>query len=312
MLDADIARLLATVFAAPPSMPPDVVALRAAAENAPKLLGGEPERVHEVRDLTISGGVRGSLALRAYRPDHGAPVPVVLFAHGGGWVTGSLDSHDRVCRQLANRLRALVVAVDYACAPEHRYPAALDDVHAAWSWLEREAAMLGADPRRLVVAGDSSGGNLATALALRLRRRGLPQPAAQLLLYPAVDRRADSPSYERYAEGHNLTAAMMRWYWHEYDPEGACDDPELSPLAANDVARLAPAVVAIAGADVLRDEGMAYAERLRAGGVPVRLVACDGMIHGFLRWSGAVPAVRAHVDAICAALRDLLDTRSRS
>ena len=302
MLDPDIARLLATVFAAPPAMPPDVAGLRAATENAPKLLGGEPERVHEVRDLAIAGGVRGSLALRLYRPDVDAPAPAVLFAHGGGWVTGSLDSHDRVCRQLANRLRAVVVAVDYACAPEHRYPAALDDYATAWAWLQGETGALLTDTRRLVVAGDSSGGNLAAALTLRLKRRGAPQPAAQLLLYPALDRRAATPSYERYAEGHNLTAAMMRWYWQAYDPQGRHDDPELAPLAAPDLAGLPPAVVAVAPADVLHDEGVAYAARLRSAGVDARVVACEGMIHGFLRWPGAVPAARGHLDAICAEL----------
>ena len=311
MLDPDISRLLATVFAKPPAMPPDVAALRSAAESAPKLLGGEPEPVDDVRDASIAGGARGVVPARIYRPAAKEPVPALLFAHGGGWVTGSLESHDRVCRQLANRLGAIVVAVDYACAPEHRYPAALDDVHAAWDWLQREAATLGADASRLVVGGDSSGGNLAAALALRLRRHGSPQPAAQFLLYPTVDRRAQSASYDRFAEGHNLTAAMMRWYWQAYDPDGQADDPELSPLAAGDVAGLAPAVVAVAAADVLRDEGLAYAGRLRERGVPVRLVACDGMIHGFLRWTGAVPAARAHVEAICAALRDLLDASSR-
>jgi acetyl esterase len=312
MLDPDISRLLATVFARPPTMPPDVAALRAAAEAAPKLLGGEPEPVEDVRDASIAAGARGVVPIRIYRPAARAPVPALLFAHGGGWVTGSLESHDRLCRQLASRLRALVVAVDYARAPEHRYPAALEDVHAAWNWLRREAAMLGADAGRLVVGGDSSGGNLAAALALRLRHHGAPQPAAQFLLYPAVDRRAQSPSYDRYAEGYNLTAAMMRWYWQAYDPAGLADDPELSPLAAGDLAGLAPAVVAVAATDVLHDEGFAYAGRLRERSVPLRLVACDGMIHGFLRWTGAVPAARAHVEAICAALRDLLDTPLRS
>lgn len=302
MLDPDIAHLLGTVFAVPPAMPPDVAGLRAAAEQAPKLLGGEPERVHEVRDLTISSGVRGNLAVRLYRPGGVAPVPALLYAHGGGWVTGSLESHDRVCRLLANRLRAAVVAVDYACAPEHRYPAALDDYETAWSWLQRETEALRIDADRLVVAGDSSGGNLAAALTLRLKRRGAPQPAAQLLLYPAVDRRAASPSYDRFAEGHNLTATMMRWYWRAYDPQGNYDDPELAPLAAPDLTGLPPAVVAVAPADVLHDEGVAYAGRLVANGVDAQVVDCAGMIHGFLRWTGAVPAAHRHIDAICGAL----------
>ena len=290
MLDPDVARLLATVFAAPPVMPPDVARLREAAEAAPALLGGAPEPLAEVRDLAIAGGGgRPRLALRCYRPRADAPQPVILYAHGGGWVTGSLDSHDRLCRQLANRVGAQVVAVDYACAPEYRYPAALDDVEAAWAWLVKEATVLGGDPDRLVVAGDSSGGNLVAALTLRLRRRGQPQPAAQLLLYPALDVRADSASYARFATGHNLTAGMMRWYWRAYAPQGRDDDEELAPLAAQDLAGLAPAVVALADADVLRDEGAVYAARLRAAGVACREVVCSGMIHGFLALDGRRP-----------------------
>ncbi|GIK85986.1 MAG: alpha/beta hydrolase [Burkholderiales bacterium] len=307
MLDADVVRLLATVFGTPPAMPPDVAALRAAAEAAPGQLGAAPETVDDVRDLAIDGGARPPIPVRVYRPRAAAGGPALLFAHGGGWVTGSLASHDALCRQIANRVRATLVAVDYALAPERRYPAALDDVDAAWSWLAREAARLGADAARLAVAGDSSGGNLVAALTLRLRARGAPQPAAQLLLYPALDRRADAPSYERYATGYNLTAAMMRWYWAAYAPDGDDADAELSPLAAPDLAGLAPAVVAVAAADVLHDEGVAYAKRLHEDGVPARLVLCDGMVHGFLRWTRAVPAAQAHVDAACAELRRLLD-----
>lgn len=305
MLDPDIARLLATVFAAPPPEMPDVRALREAAEAAPALLGGPPEPVTECRDLAIEGGVRGRVGLRIYRAGV-VPAPALLFAHGGGWVTGSLDSHDRLCRQLANRLQAIVVAVDYACAPEHRYPAALDDVAAAWSWLARHAHELGADPARLAVGGDSSGGNLAAALTLRLRASGAPQPAAQLLLYPALDASASRPSYQRFATGHNLTAAMMRWYWRQYAPEGCDGDAELAPLAARDLAGLAPAIVALAPADVLHDEGLAYARRLEAAGVPVQVLPCPGMIDGFLRWTGAVPAAGRHLDAIAAAMVALL------
>lgn len=309
MLDPDIDRLLATAFAAPPGFPPDVASLRAAAENAPKLFGDPPEPVREVRDAAIPGGARGRVPVRIYRARDGHAAPALLFAHGGGWVTGSLDSHDRLCRQLANRLGAVVVATDYACAPEHRYPAALDDVDAAWTWLAGEAATLGADPRRIVVAGDSSGGNLAAALALRLRQRNALQPAAQLLLYPALDRSTASASYERYAQGYNLTAAMMRWYWDAYDPQRRVDDPQCAPLAARDLRGLPPALVALAPADVLHDEGAEYAARLAAAGVPARVLDCAGMIHGFLRWSGAVPVVRTHVDAIAAALADVLAQR---
>lgn len=307
MLDPEIRKLLDTVFAnAPDATAPDVAALRAAAERAPALLGGAPESVASVRDAIATGSRGRRVPVRVYRPSAAPAKPLVLFAHGGGWVTGSLDSHDRLCRMLANRLDAVLVAVDYACAPEQRYPAALDDFDAAWHWCKEEARALHADGRRMGVAGDSSGGNLAAALTLRLRARREAQPAVQLLLYPALDARTASTSYDTFADGHNLTAAMMRWYWSAYAADFDRDVPELSPLAARDFAALAPAVIASVSADVLRDDGIAYAQRLASAGVPVRVIECPGMVHGFLRWTGAVPAARTLVDAICAAAKPLL------
>jgi acetyl esterase len=301
MLDPDVRKLLDTYFAAPaPAGPPDVAALRAAAEAAPAALGGDPEPVAHVRDRRV-GHAKGAVPIRIYRPAADGPLPLVVFAHGGGWVTGSLDSHDRLCRMLANRLGSVVVAVDYRRAPEHPYPAALDDVEAAWHWCIEEARALHVDLARTAVAGDSSGGNLAAALALRVARRREARPTLQLLLYPALDASAALPSYERHAEGFNLTAAMMRWYWREYAREASPADPELSPLAAADVSVFPPTVIAVAQADVLRDDGLAFAARLRDAGVPVRVVDCAGMVHGFLRWTGAVPAARHWVDEIASA-----------
>jgi len=310
MLDPDVRKLLDTVFAAPaPAGPPDVRALRAAAEAAPKALGGEPEPVARVRDV-LAGHAGGAVPVRIYGGDGNAPRTLVVYAHGGGWVTGSLDSHDRLCRILANRLDAVVAAVGYRCAPEHPYPAALDDFDAAWHWCVEEARGLHADLARTVVAGDSSGANLAVALALRLARRREAMPSLQLLLYPALDAATAQPSYDRFATGFNLTAAMMRWYWREYARDHARDDPELSPLAAHDLRGLPPAVIAVAGADVLRDDGLAYADALRRAGVGADVVDCAGMIHGFLRWHGAVPAAYRWTDAIVAAARARLG-RSR-
>lgn len=310
MLDPDIRGLLDTLFAgAPDTIPPDVRALREAAErNA--ALGGEIEPVAIVRDLHATGTRGRRVPVRLYRSNAASATPLVVFAHGGGWVTGSLESHDRLCRMLANRLEAAVVAVDYACAPEARYPAALDDVDAAWHWCREEARALGADPTRMAVAGDSSGGNLAAALTLRLRSRREAQPVMQMLFYPAVDARAASASYAEFATGHNLTAAKMRWFWQAYAPGANLDDAELSPLAAPELAGLAPAVVASVPADVLRDEGLAYAQRLADARVPTRIIECAGMIHGFVRWSGAVPAARVLVDTLCTAARPLLQTAS--
>jgi len=306
MLDPDIRRLLDTVFDAPPdSAAPSIEELRAAAEEAPKLLGGEPEIVASIRDLHAPGSA-GAVPVRVYRPELAAPLPLVLFAHGGGWVVGSLDSHDKLCRILANRLGAVVVAVDYRLAPEHVYPAALDDVEAAWRWARAEARSLGADGERFAVAGDSSGGNLAAALTLRLRAQGAAQPDLQLLLYPALDATCSRASYREFAEGYNLSGAQMAQYWDLYCAGAAPDAPELSPLAAAHLSELPPAVVALAAADVLRDDGREYARRLEAAGVPTRVVDCAGMIHGFLRWTGEVAAALVWIDAIAAAARELL------
>jgi acetyl esterase/lipase len=306
MVDSSIQRLLDTVFNLPPRPgPPDIARLRAAALAAPLLLGGEPEPVTSVRDADVQAA-HGTIGIRIYRPSSTQALPLMVYAHGGGWVTGSLDSHDRLCRILANRLAAVVVAVDYRCAPEHVYPAALDDVETAWHWARSEAKALGADGTRFAVGGDSSGGNLAAALALRLRAAGASQPALQLLLYPALDAVCSRESYRRYAAGFNLTGEQMAWYWDIYRAGAAQDIPELSPLAAPDFAGLAPAVIAFADADVLRDDALDYAKFLDAAGVPVRVIQCDGMIHGFLRWTGAVPAAHRWVDAIASAARGLL------
>jgi len=309
MLDPDIRLLLDTVFNVPPSKgPPDVAALRKAAEEAPKRLGGSPEPLASVSYARTTGESR-AIPLRVYRPDTASPLPLLLYAHGGGWVTGSLDSHDRVCRMLANRLPAVVVAVDYRCAPEHAYPAALDDVEIAWRWAQVHASELGADGVRFVVAGDSSGGNLAAALTLRLRACGAGLPDLQLLLYPALDATCSRAAYRKFAAGYNLTGPQMAWYWEAYRAGAEIDAAELSPLGATDLSGLPAAVIIVAEYDVLRDDGLDYARALTAAGVPVRIVDCDGMIHGFLRWDGAVPAVLGWIDAIAAASRNALAGR---
>jgi acetyl esterase len=306
MLDPDIRRLLDTVFkAAPDAGLPDVAALRAASEASPALLGGEPEPVASCHDDIVRGPM-ATIPVRIYRPAATAPLPLLVYAHGGGWVTGSLDSHDRLCRLLANRVAACVVAVDYRCAPEDVFPAALDDVEAVWTWARQNAGALGADATRIAVGGDSSGANLAAALTLRLRTKELPQPRAQLLLYPALDAACSSRSYHAFADGYNLTATQMRWYWDVYRADTPANVPELSPLASPNLAGLAPAVIAVVQCDVLRDDGVAYAQRLRAAGTPATLLDCSGMVHGFLRWTGAVPAAATWLDAIARATRATL------
>jgi len=309
MLDPDIRRLLDTVFSVPPqSGAPDVAQLRAAAEAAPQLLGGALEPVASIRDLRVPSP--GSLVrVRVYNPCSAEPMPLILYAHGGGWVVGSLESHDKLCRILANRLGAVVVAIDYRLAPEHPYPAALDDVEAVWRWACVEARTLGADGKRFAVAGDSSGGNLVAALTLRIARTGGGQPDAQLLFYPALDAACMRASYREFSTGYNLSADQMAWYWAAYRGNAAPNTPELSPLAAPDLSGLPPAVVALAAADVLRGDGLDYAQRLVAAGIPARIVDCTGTIHGFLRWTGEVPAAHSWIDAISAAARELLACR---
>jgi len=306
MIDPDIRRLLDTEFNTPLQEAMQAVAeLRAAAEQAAVKLGGAPEPIESVVDSSVRC-VHGPTAVRVYRPRVDTTSPVMLYAHGGGWVTGSLDSHDRLCRILANRLAAIIVAVDYRRAPEHLYPAALDDMESAWHWAQLHAAELGGDGKRFVVAGDSSGGNLAAALTLRLRAQGALQPKLQLLLYPALDASCSRRAYREFASGLNLTAAQMQWYWNTYRGEASVGASELSPLASADLRALPPAVVAVAGYDVLRDDGVEYARSLEDAGVPVRLIRCEGMIHGFLRWTGSVPAALRCIAEIADSARQML------
>ncbi|MFI8964604.1 alpha/beta hydrolase [Streptomyces sp. NPDC053493] len=238
---------------------------------------------------------------------HGVPVrvyegaagPVVVFAHGGGWVLCDLDTHDRLCRALAGRTGATVVSVDYRRAPEHRFPAAQDDVYAALEWAA--AAFPG---RPLVVAGDSSGGNLAAAAALGARDHGGPPLAGQLLVYPVLDHRLDGVSAQAYAEGFFHTTAHMRWYWEQYlGPDG--DPVAASPGLADDVSGLPPALLVLADCDPLRDEGLAYARRLSSAGVPAQVHLHTGVFHGFLGGLGLLPEADKALDAAAAWLSTL-------
>ncbi|MEU8759142.1 alpha/beta hydrolase [Streptomyces sp. NPDC048659] len=244
-------------------------ALRAAARAH---LGAVPPGAE---DLSADG-----VPVRVYP---GEADPVVVFAHGGGWVLCDLDTHDRLCRALAARTGATVVSVDYRRAPEHRFPAAEDDVYAVLTW-----AAARRPGRPLVLAGDSSGGNLAAAVALRARDLGGPPLAGQLLVYPALDHRLAGASAETYAEGFFHTREHMRWYWEQYAGPGG-DPAAASPALAPDLTGLPPALLVLADCDVLRDEGLAYARRLSAAGVPVRVQLHTGMFHGFLGGLGLLP-----------------------
>ncbi|MEJ8279749.1 alpha/beta hydrolase [Pseudonocardia spirodelae] len=265
-------------------------------------LSGPPEPVASVRDDRA-----GDVPVRIYTPEGTGPFPVLLFLHGGGWVIGDLDSHDPVCRVLANRAGAVVVAVDYRLAPEHRFPSAVDDAVTALQWVHAHAADLGADPDRIAVGGDSAGGNLSAVLAQHARDHGGPALRFQLLIYPAVDAADESPSMTRNAAGPLLTVAWMQWFMNHYlAGEEDLLDPRMSPARATDLSGLPPAMIVTAEFDPLCDQGAAYAAALNAAGVKAELRESPGMIHGFAQFGGAVDDSRAMLDEAGAALRAAL------
>ena len=237
--------------------------------------------MRDVHNLTIAGA-DGDLPIRVYRPRHDASaLPVIVFAHGGGFVFCDLDSHDEFCRSMAEGIGAVVVSVDYRLAPEHRAPAAHEDMYTALVWAAEHSAEYGGDPTTLVVAGDSAGGNLAATVALAARDRSGPPIAAQLLLYPVIDDDFDTESYRRFGSGYYNTAAAMRWYWQQYAPHGT-DDARLVPTRANSLAGLPPAVLITAELDPPCTSGDTYAQLLSEAGVTVRHRRYDGLFHGFL------------------------------
>ena len=276
---------------------------------------GKPPRVDRVENRTIAGP-GGDPKLRLITPEGAgqrlgrAPLPIVVFYHAGGWVLGGLDSHENVCRAIANASNAMVAIVDYRLAPEHPFPAAADDAFAALAWISAHADEVGGDPSRIAVCGDSAGGNLAAVATLRARDQGGPAVAFQVLAYPITDYRPETGSYLEFADGYFLSRAEMLWYWDQYAPN--VEDrslPYASPNRAEDLSDLPPALVITAEYDVLRDEGEAYARRLAAAGAAVDLSRYDGMIHGFLRRYPFFDQGRAAIEQIGAALREALQVK---
>jgi acetyl esterase len=267
-------------------------------------------KVAEVVNRTIPGPA-GEIPVRIYRPEGRAPFPALVYFHGGGWVIGSLETHDGSCRELANRAGCVVVSVDYRLAPEHRYPAAAEDCFAATKWVAAHAAELGVDAKRIAIGGDSAGGNLAAVVALMARERRGPALRFQLLVYPVTDADFSRPSYRENAEGYLLSTKAMEWFWGHYVADAAQRaEPFASPLRAKDLAGLPPAFVLTAEFDPLRDEGDAYAERLRQAGVPTRWKRYDGAIHGFFAMGLLAQVGRDAVDDAVAALREAFAQRS--
>jgi len=256
----------------------------------------------EVRDL-VAGATAGAISLRLYRPAEGV-LPALVYFHGGGWVVGDLETHDVVCRQIALQARAVVIAVDYRLAPEHPFPAAVEDAWSATTWVAAHAAELGIGAKRLAVGGDSAGGGLAAVVALMARDSSTLRLTLQVLVYPVTDLRAESASYSNYAEGYLLTRAAMQWYIAQYAPTPqAIEDWRASPLRAPWVHGVAPTLIIAAELDPLCDEGEAYARRLQGARVPVEYQRLDGMIHGFLTMGGRIDAANKAVSIIADALK---------
>lgn len=242
--------------------------------------------------------------VRIYKPDAEGALPVLVYFHGGGWVTGNLDLVDSPLRTLAKETPAVVVSVDYRLAPEHPFPEPLDDCFTVTQWVAANALSLGADPERLTVGGDSAGGNLAAAVALRARDLASFDIGLQVLIYPVTDNNLATPSYLAYGEGYGLTREGMRWFWNHYLPRG--DDALACVLRAPDLSGLPPALIVLAEFDVLFDEGRAYADRLTAAGVPTDVMVCKGMIHGFFRMTGVLGRANQAVAETASRMRAML------
>ena len=276
--------------------PLDAASLRAMLD-AP--IPAPPVEIAGRRDISIEAdGV--SLPARLYHPVPGEILPAVLFFHGGGWVHGTLDTHDRLAAILAVQARCAVVSVAYRLAPEHRFPAAWEDALSSLRWLKERHSELGIDASRIALSGDSAGGNLAAALAQAVA--GDPAIVHQLLFYPALDGGCATPSFAGDHPGF-LSAAQMRWYWNQYAPGELRSDPRAAPAAASIVRGTAPATILVAGNDPLHDEGVAYAAALQAAGVPAALHDYPGAIHGFASLFGMVPLADEAVSTAATALR---------
>jgi acetyl esterase len=305
-VDALLQQMAALGLPALWSLDPDEARAQAKARNAAAPPGPE---VAAVEDRQIPGPL-GDIPVRIYTPTGEGPFPVLVYFHGGGWVIGDIESHDATTRRLTDEAGCVTVSVDYRLAPEHKFPAAAEDSYAATVWVAEHARELNIDPTRLAVGGDSAGGNLAAVVSLMARDRNGPKIAFQLLVYPVTDFDFERVSYRDNAEGYLLTTEAMRWFWAHYlEEESHGRHPHASPLQAEDLTGLPPALVITAEYDPLRDEGEEYAERLRAAGVPVTLTRYDGQIHGFFGMPHLLDGAKQAVAQSSAALRETLSAQ---
>lgn len=290
-LNPDLASFLALVQASdrPPMHLQTPAAARASYDAATPMLDAPGAAAVAAQDLTLPCTGGHHMRARLYSPPGAAPLPCLLFFHGGGFCIGGLDSHDPLCRDLAERTPCKVLAVDYRLAPEHKFPAAFDDACDAWHWLRGHAASHGIDAGRLAVGGDSAGGTLATTLCIALNNAGQQQPRLQLLLYPCTSSTQDSASHRQHGNGLLLEAETLQWMFANYlNHEDERHDWRFAPLAAPDVTGLAPAHIVLAQYDPLLDEGAAYAAKLRAAGVAASEKIYPGMVHDFARLGNIV------------------------
>jgi acetyl esterase len=264
---------------------------------------GPREPVKKIEDRVIDAN-GAKLPVRIYTPEAKGPLPILMFYHGGGWVIGDCETHDVPCRALANGAGCMVVSVDYRLAPEHKFPAAPEDCYAAAVWIAGHAAELGGDAKRIAVGGDSAGGNLSAAVAQMARDRGGPALEFQLLIYPVTSYEADTVSSKVNAEGYLLTKGAMEWFWGHYLGAGSDGaQPYASPLRATNFGNLPPAFVITAEFDPLRDEGAAYAEKMRRAGVTVKHSDYKGAIHGFFSLGHILDQGKTVMADACAELR---------
>jgi len=309
------ARALIERFAAagaPPLYTLTAPEARRAYRESRAALAAAPVHVDEIRELSVPGPA-AALRGRLYRPRAAEnALPGMVYFHGGGFIYGDIDTHDVVCRGIAQCAHCAVVSVDYRLAPEHRFPAAVEDAFAATAWVAANAAALGIDPARLAVAGDSAGGNLAAVVAITARERSAPALAMQVLVYPTTDFAAETDSISRFAAGYLLTRESIRWVKRTYlrDEHDALDW-RASPFRADDFSRLPAAYIITAGFDPLRDEGRAYAERLAQAGVAVTHECFEGQVHGFLVMGGAIAAAGHAIQRIGQTLRMQFGTTPR-
>ena len=251
----------------------------------------------------------GEIPARIYTPVAAAAeaLPTLVFFHGGGWVIGNIETHDWLCRILANEAACRVISVEYRLSPEHKYPAAIEDAFAAVTWIEANASTLGVDANRIAVGGDSAGGALAAIVAQLAKEKGNPRIAYQMLFFPVTQIGGDTTSMREFAEGFFLETPTLKWFYNHYLPADADrNDPRVSPLAAKDFSGLPPAYIMLAGFDPLHDEGLAYAEKLRVAGVPVTVADYPDMVHDFIYMQAVLPQAPQALVTAAAALKSAL------